>query len=310
MHEEQTDEIELIDIIRVLWKRKKLIILITFLFTLGAVGVSLILPKVYEVSTIIEPGVRPIADANGQIVNEVPVVSPDAVRESILGGAYDVAIQKKLNISPVDYPVLKVTLPKNTTLVKVAIESPAPDKARAILDELVAQVGSDIQGKLENEKKKIENEMESVRISEKAVAEKILLLKKQLDETSKKIMELENDRQKSMAARTADAMSVLLYSNEIQNQQIYLNNLQEKLMDLETSAKTFGVRMENIRLKLAMVKSTRLVKPPTIPEKPSKPKKALIVALAGVLGLMGSMMLAFLLEYLERSGGVRLREED
>jgi len=305
MHEEQTDEIELIDIIRVLWKRKKLIILITFLFTLGAVGAALTLPKVYEVSTIIEPGVRPIADANGQIVNEVPVVSPDAVKEAVLGGAYDVAIQKKLNISPEDYPELKVTLPKSTTLVKVAIESSEPDKAQAILDELVGQVGSDIQGQLENEKKKIENEMESVRISEKAVAEKILLLKKQLDETSKKIEDLENDRQKSMAGRSADAMSVLLYSNEIQNQQIYLNNLQEKLMDLETSAKTFFVQMENIRLKLAMVKSTRLVKPPTISEKPSKPKKTLIVALAGVLGLMGSMMLAFLLEYLERSGGVR-----
>jgi len=305
MHEEQTDEIELIDIIRVLWKRKKLIISITFLFTLGAVGVSLILPKVYEVSTIIEPGVRPITDANGQIVNEVSVVSPDAVKETVLGGAYDVAIQKKLNIPPVDYPLLKVSLPKNTTLIKMAIESPEPDKAQAILDELAAQVGSDIQGKLENEKKKIENEMESARISEKAVAEKISLLKKQLDETSRKIEELENNRQKSMAARNADAMSVLLYSNEIQNQQIYLNNLQEKLMDLETSAKTFVVHMENIRLKLAMVKSTRLIKPPSIPEKPIKPKKPLIVVLAGVLGFMGSMMIAFLLEYLERSGGVR-----
>ncbi len=309
MHEEQTDEIELIDIIRVLWKRKKLIIFITFLFTLGAVGVSLILPKVYEVSTIIEPGVRPIADGNGQIINEVPVVSPDAVKEAVLGGAYDVAIQKKINLLPADYPVIKVTLPKNTTLVNVAIESTDPDKARAILDELVAQVGSDIQGKLENEKKKIENEMEATKISEKALDEKISLIEKQLNATSKKIEELENDRQKSMAGRSADAMSVLLYSNEIQNQQIYLNNLQEKLKDLETSAKTFGVLMENIRLKLAMVKSTRLVKPPTIPENPIKPKKPLIVALAGVLGLMGSMMLAFLLEYLERSGGVRLREE-
>lgn len=310
MHEEQTDEIELIDIIRVLWKRKKLIIFITFLFTLVAMGVSLILPKVYEVSTIIEPGVRPITDTNGQIVNEVSVVSPDAVKEAVLGGAYDVAIQKKLNIPPVDYPLLKVSLPKNTTLIKMAIESPEPDKAQAILDELAAQVGSDIQGKLENEKKKIENEMESARISEKAVAEKISLLKKQLDETSRKIEELENNRQKSMAARTADAMSVLLYSNEIQNQQIYLNNLQEKLMDLETSAKTFVVHMENIQLKLAMVKSTRLIKPPSIPEKPIKPKKPLIVVLAGVLGFMGSMMIAFLLEYLERSGGVSLREED
>jgi LPS O-antigen subunit length determinant protein (WzzB/FepE family) len=310
MHEEQTDEIELIDIIRVLWKRKKLIIFITFLFALVSVGVSLILPKVYVVATIIEPGVRPIADVNGQIVDEVPVVSPDSLRETISGGAYDGQIQKKLNITGEDFPEIKASIPKNTTLVNVSIESSNPDRALAVLNELVGQVGTDIQGKLENEKKNIENEIALEKIKNQAVTEKIALVKNQVSETTIKIQQLEKERQKSMAARSEDAMSVLLYSNEIQNQQIYLNSLQEKLKDLETETLTSAIKIENLHLKLNMVKSTRLVKPPTIPEKPIKPKKPLIVALAGVLGLMGSMMLAFLLEYLERSGGVRLREEN
>jgi LPS O-antigen subunit length determinant protein (WzzB/FepE family) len=48
----QEEEIELIDIFRILWKRRKLILLGTLLLTIGAAGISLLLPKVYEVSTI------------------------------------------------------------------------------------------------------------------------------------------------------------------------------------------------------------------------------------------------------------------
>ncbi len=305
MHEVQTDEIELIDIVRVLWKRRQLIVLGTLLLILGAVGVSFILPKVYEVSTIIEPGIRPIADANGQIVNEMPVVSPEALKETISGGAYDGPIQKKLNIAAKDYPTIQVSTAKNTTLVKVVIESSDPGKAVAVLNELLIQVSADIQGKLENEKSKIENEIELARISDQSLNEKITLIERQVADTSTKIQELEKDRQKSMATRSSDAMSVLLYSNEIQNQQIYLNSLQEKLKDLKTATLTAVVRLDNLREKLGLVKSTRVIKPPTVPEKPSKPKSTLIVALVGVLGMMGSMMMAFLLEYFERSGGVR-----
>jgi capsular polysaccharide biosynthesis protein len=305
----QEDEIELIDIFRILWKRRKLILLGTLLLTIGAAGICLLLPKVYEVSTIIEPGIRPIADVNGQIVNEMPVITPEALKESILGGAYDGRIQKKLNIASQDYPNIKVVTPKNTLLVKISIESSKPEQALAILNELVSQAGSDIQEKLESEKNKIAGEIKLAQINDHSLVEKIKLVEKQLTVITVKMQDLEKNRQKSLALRSTDAMSVLLYSNEIQNQQIYLNSLQEKLKDFEAEALESVVKTDNLRLKLSLIKGTSLTKPPSIPEKPIKPKKPLIVALAFSLGLMGSMLLVFLLEYFERAGGVGVASE-
>lgn len=304
MQEMPEDEIELIDLIRTVWKRKKLIAFGTLCLTLGALGIVLLLPRVYEVSTIIEPGIRPVVDVNGQILNEAAVVSPETLRETILGGAYNESIQKKLNLTVEDYPVFKVETPKNTTLVKVSTEHSDPIKATAILNELVSQVSSDIQSQLENEKNKIETEIKLTRITGQAVGEKIKLVERQVTDTSVKIQDLEKARQKSMAALSTNAMSALLYSNEIQNQQIYLNDLQEKLKDMETTTRTSVVKLENLQLKLGLIKSTRVIKPPTLPEEPTKPKRILIVTLAFILGLMGSTMLAFLLEYFERSGGI------
>jgi capsular polysaccharide biosynthesis protein len=305
----QEEEIELIDIFRILWKRRKLILLGTLLLTIGAAGISLLLPKVYEVSTIIEPGIRPIADYNGQIVNEIPVVTPEALRESILGGAYDARIQKKLNIAPKDYPKIRVVTPNNTLLVKISIESSKPEQALAILNELVSQAGGDIQEKLESEKNKIASEIKLAQINDHSLVEKIKLVEKQLTVITAKMQDLEKNRQKSLGSRSTDAMSVLLYSNEIQNQQIYLNSLQEKLKDFEVEALESVVKTENLRLKLSLIKGTSLTMPPSIPDRPVKPKKPLIVALAFSLGLMGSMLLVFLVEYFERAGGIGATSE-
>jgi capsular polysaccharide biosynthesis protein len=303
------EEIELIDIFRILWKRRKLILLGTLFLTIGAAGISLLLPKVYEVSALLEPGIRPIADYNGQIVSEMPVVTPDALRENILGGAYDARIQKKLNLAPKDYPKINVVTPKNTLLVKISIESSNPEQALAILNELASQVGSDIQEKLESEKSKIKSEIKLAQINDQSLVEKIKLFEKQLSVITAKMQDLEKNRQTSLASRPTDAMSVLLYSNEIQNQQIYLNSLQEKLKDFEVEALESVVKTDNLRLKLSLIKSTSLTKPPSIPDSPVKPKKPLIVVLAFMLALVGTMLLVFLLEYFERAGGVGVASE-
>jgi len=305
----QEEEIELIDIFRILWKRRKLILLGTLLLTIGAAGISLRLPKVYEVSALLEPGIRPIADVNGQIVSEMPVVTPDALRENILGGAYDTRVQKKLNIAPKDYPRINVITPKNTLLVKISIESSEPEQALSILNELANQAGSDIQEQLESEKSKITSEIKLAQINDQSLVEKIKLVEKQLTVITEKMQDLEKNRQKSLASRPTDAMSVLLYSNEIQNQQIYLNSLQEKLKNLEEDALGAVVKTDNLRLKLSLIKGTKLTKPPTIPENPVKPKKSLIVAMAFMLSLIGTMLLAFFLEYLERAGGLGVSSE-
>jgi LPS O-antigen subunit length determinant protein (WzzB/FepE family) len=294
------DEIDLIDIIRVLWKRKKLIIIGTLLLTIAAAGVSLLLPKVYEVTAILEPGTRAITDGKGQIIKETPVESPESIKSVALGGAYDSFIQKKLNISPIDFPKIKIDIPKNTTLIKFIIESAQPEQAVDVLNELLAQISNRIHEKLAVEKKGIENEIKLVRIANRTVEAKIKLIAKQVSETKERIQELEKNRQNSMSSRPADAVSILLYSSELQNKQIYLNGLQEKLKDLESDMQGADIKVDNLSLKLASLKSAIINKEPQVPEKQIKPRKKLIVATMFLFGLLFMNVLALMIEFIGR----------
>ncbi len=123
------------------------------------------------------------------------------------------------------------------------------------------------------------------------------MLTTQTRDTADKIVKLETARKNALASRSSDAMSVLLYSNEIQSQQIYLNDLLMQLKDMEQKVGSAAIAVDNARLKIAQIRSTNINKPPTVPKKPVKPKKVLIVALALMVGAMGSTLLAFLVEY-------------
>lgn len=294
------DEIEIIDILRILWKWKTFIILGTLVITLAGAGVSLLLPNVYKVSTIIEPG----------DINKAPIESAESIRENILGEAFDETIRKNLNISLEEYPEIKVTIPKNTSLVQIYTESTDPRRAVNVLNELVALITRRIEKKIEIEKKRIQNEIELARISHGSVLERVALVEGQLADTTAKIQALEHNRQKSIAAKSSDAMSVLLYSNEIQSNQIYLNTLQDKKKDLESQVSSFKIRIDDIRLKLDQIKSTTIIKTPTVPEKPVKPKKLLIAALSFMLGMMGTTLLSFLLEYVRGTRVVEPTREE
>ena len=96
-------------------------------------------------------------------------------------------------------------------------------------------------------------------------------------------------------------MHVLLYSNEIQNQQIYLNSLQEKLKNLEEEARGADIRIDILQSQLNRLKGMNVIKPVTISDKPVKPKKALIVALAFMSSLIGMIIVSFTLDYFARA---------
>ena len=51
------DEIELIDLLRVVWKWKYLIIGGTLVCAIAAMVISLVMPKIYRIETIIRPGI-------------------------------------------------------------------------------------------------------------------------------------------------------------------------------------------------------------------------------------------------------------
>jgi uncharacterized protein involved in exopolysaccharide biosynthesis len=285
------DEINLVDLFLILWKRKTMIIGLTILLTVAAAGISFILPKVYEVTTMIEPG----KDSEGQVVE-----NPQAIRENILGGAYDLMISERLGLPLNEIPQFKVSVPKLTDLVKISVESSEPRQAVQVLQELLVGITKDIQAGLDIEIKKTQNEIRETQMKDGFLLDQISLLKEQIAQVVFKMTELEKERKKALAAPKGDAMAVLLYSNEIQNQQIYLNDLQEKLANTLNKKSQIALQIDNVQLKLSGIKGTNINKPPSVPEKTIKPKKTLIVALAAMLGLMGGVMLAFFAEFIAK----------
>jgi len=291
------DEIDLVQLFQILWKHKTMIIAITSLLTIAAIGVSFMMPKVYKVTAILEPG----RDAEGKVF-----VSSQAIRENILGGAYDEQVAKQLGLPLSDLSDIKVSVPNETDLVKISIESSKPHQAVQILRELLDDVTSDMQERLDIEIKKTKNSIKNAQIEDNFLLTKSHLIREQIAQIQLKMTDLERQRKKALASPKDNAMAVLLYSNEIQDQQVYLNSLQGKMAEVLNKKNKMAAKIDNIKLSLAGIKGSNINKEPSIPNKPIKPKKLLIVVSVFILALIGSVMLVFFSELISM---VRQKEQ-
>lgn len=123
--QEQYDEIDLFDYLKVVLKRKRLILAVFLLAVLGAGLFSYLSPKVYRIDTTLE-----IGSIDGLLEN------PGQVVEKIDADAYGAVVRQRLNIAEEEYPEIKAENPKGTNLVEMKIESAEPEKARSILREI------------------------------------------------------------------------------------------------------------------------------------------------------------------------------
>jgi uncharacterized protein involved in exopolysaccharide biosynthesis len=291
------DEINLIDLFLIVWKRKWMIVVVTLLVTVIAAGGSLVLPEVYEVTAMLELA----KDTEGNLVE-----SPQTIREIIEAGSFDKAIAKNLNMTLTEIPELKVRTPHDTDLVKISVESFEREHAVLVVGEVLSNITAHIQKKLDPKIKETQNRMTVMQLDDALFVEQIELINIKTAQIRNKVADLEKERKEAKAKTGDDAMAVLLYSNEIQNQQNYAHELQGQLADIKIKKKQIEIKLDSIRLELERIQSTTIHQSPTLPEDPIKPKKIQIVALAFLLGLMGSILLAFGAEFINN---VRQRQE-
>lgn len=263
------DEIDLFDLFRKLWRWKKMIAGVTLGCTILVFGIYSFFPKIYRVNAIIEPGMKIYYHQNGQTsFEEKPVESPASIREAILGGVFDKDIAEKLALKISDVPKIKVKIPKDTNLLMISLESHDTQKGISILNELITKISGNIQTKIDLEKQQIENMI-------KTATEQAL-------QTRKKIEKLETSRKAAIGNRPTDAMSVLLYFNEIKEHQIYLNELEDKVM--------------NYHHRNADIRAIRIHFNPTADENPVGPRKLKTTAIAFFFSLFACIVLALILE--------------
>lgn len=285
----KNDEIELIDLIKVVLKRKVMICVLTLILTFLATVICFILPQKHSTSILLELG----QDEVGKVV-----VSPQAIKAVIDNDSYGDTIRQKLSLGQQFGLNFKVRIPKGTEVLAVSYQTTQPDLGIRVLTTLQELISLDVDSKLEHKRSQINDKIELAVIEQDSLQGKIKLLQLQIEQLKASIGDLQKARNAVFSHPVRDAMAILLYSNEIKDGFEYLNQREEQLKDYEKRVLSGQVHVRELKRATNYLHGVYAYKQPTVSDQPISSKKALVIALGFVLGLFCSIMIAFLIEYL------------
>ncbi|NOY52621.1 MAG: hypothetical protein GXP58_03260 [Deltaproteobacteria bacterium] len=161
LHSEPVDEVELIDYIHVLCKRKKLILFGTILCMLIAGVLSYRSPDLYRATLIFRPGMT------GQIIDQKreTVDDADAIVRRIRSGVYDRGVVEKIHPEKeIGKIAWKVGHKINDHQIIVSLEDPDGGFAARELEALFSQIAKAYEPKISVYKELLKNRLERTRI--------------------------------------------------------------------------------------------------------------------------------------------------
>ncbi len=176
---EDKKEIELIDYLDVIWRKKLLIVIPTFLLMLMAGYCSFRAPRAVAVDAIIAPGSMLLQTPGGRL-EKIQIVDPLQLAIQISQGAYNADIAAALNLDPYEVSIITAEnlrdpqspqYQRGTDLVLVSTVNMEMDKAQQILEMLYELVKKDLDEKIEVEAQNVDSRIEGLtsKIKEKDV---------------------------------------------------------------------------------------------------------------------------------------------
>ncbi len=257
-----------------------------------SVIISFMLPKIYYIDAIVQPG----KNSDGNLIT-----APQEIVQTIKNRIYDRNIAEALTIPLDQMPEVDTSILESTDMVSISLESSEPQLAKKIIKELLNNISASIQKEQDIVRKKIEIKIDEVLLDRNMLKTQVSEATKQIAESKLKINDLEKKKLEALNNPNRDALiTVLLYTNEIRNGQVYLNSLNDKVSGLENRYQKTTLMLERLRLQLKNIKNTVINKEPTIQENYVKPNKKVIVLAAFVGSFMVAVLLAFLLEFVSR----------
>lgn len=184
-------QIELIDYLQIIWKRKWIIILGTILCMIVAGTVSFFLKPVYEIDAIIQPGKFLVQNQLGNF-EEVIVEDPQQIADKVNHESYNALIEAKLRIDEMEMPKIKGEKIKNTLLTRFWIMNHNIDQGKEILNSLIIFIKRDMDKKIDIEINDIDSSIAYNEIEKERIENDIKILKKKLkiiDQRKKDIIE-------------------------------------------------------------------------------------------------------------------------
>ncbi|HUV49620.1 MAG TPA: Wzz/FepE/Etk N-terminal domain-containing protein [Anaerolineae bacterium] len=323
------DEINLIDYLLVLWKWKWLIIAGTLVFAVIAAVISLRMPEIYEISTVIKPGIAGVKDDGSFIY----IDSVDNISGKINEGIYDRNIQKALHLNQLKAGInFKFTIAKETNMIKITSQWEEESRdlgikatgqlLRFLVDDyerIVKSRKAVFDGQIfskQNNIKKFEAQRELFGKSLKDIKRGTDGLKKEADNLKNNTEDLIKQRDLLLKESNAGAeIPLLLYSTTIQQNISYLNQINNQIYDFKEKEKealqeigeaergidTAKTEIDELEVNKEMIANIKVIQEPEVSLHPVKSKKKQIVLLATVVALFMAVFLAFFIEYIKNA---------
>lgn len=264
----QKDEIDIREYINVIIKRKKLILSIFFAAVVIAAIVNLRMPKIYEITSIVQLG----------SVKELLIKNEDA-KAIMLNQNSLLAIINDLNLKITAEGLqkdIKISDISDTNLLKIKITYPDIDMALKINDAIVNLLITQGQNIYQERKSIIEGRLKELYGAIKNAEEDII--------------------------RTQNLIIGIPSSKEISQAEISLRMiiLQNTLPKYENNLTDLRNQRNDLQILLSSSKDFKVFDAPIKPKNPVGPKKKQNVLIAGMLSLMFGVFLAFVLEFWQK----------
>lgn len=260
------DEIDLRDLILVLWKWRKLILAIFLASLLIGIVISFAVTPVYQVQAKISIGSFEPDPKSVQ-----PKITPETAKEMLLSSD----LQEEAWGAGADVGVLSVTPVENTNILEITLETNDPQQGEVLLNKLITLFSEKEGVQYKRSKELLNNELQRI--------------DRELQEVNKGIKQTRDLLEKLSSAEPSS-------TSEIQ---------QMKLLDTlsrftEQRDKLLEKKLETEQ-KLNSIEGIKVLEKPEASPSPVRPKKKLNIVVAGVLGLMVGVFAAFMVDYLKRN---------
>jgi TolA-binding protein len=286
------EEVELIDYLRVLWKYRFWIIGGTILSIFVVVVISFILPPVWEVSMVLEPG-RFGSDLFETGTNRPTgkfylIDTADNIKAKIMQGSYDFQVRISSGW-PSDKKIKwNVNVEKEASAIKTALE--VKDKnlglnALAVLTRMIEEEQKEKIGtfqktieqeilKKKEDASKVQRDIERVKTERDANLKKlqeefkelkieITLLKQRESELSREEETVRKNTELLMTKRNSlmeggqgksDPLALVLYTTSLQQNIAYSNQLASQLNDVKRAIEEKGLSVKKVEIELVRIK--------------------------------------------------------
>jgi len=314
-----------------MWKWKWLVIAGTIMCAVVGGGLGFLMPKIYSIDTILQPGVLKIQDEGKNIY----IDSTENISSLITSGAFNNFILRSIEKSNIEdhlkFLKFKLNVPRKSNTLKISYETSNTKLGVDILTHMNKLLLERYSKRVSYYKKEKNNEIGlksteivGIEAQKRSYEQNIKNLQKRVDELQAE-MKLIN-RNTSLLAKEKEKflldrgdenniLSALLYSNTIQQNLALANTYNSLTSDYATEIEENKLQLENAKVKIKTllkkidiiefqkenIQNIQILQPPISSPYPVRPRKILIITLTSVIGLFGMLFIVFLVEYVKNA---------